>query len=91
LAEMPNRPTLRPVYQADSYEAILAMARRGLGLAWLPQRLVADDVRRGELAIVGGADWQIGFDIALYRRRNDPHPVLDAIWRTAPSRDDGAD
>nr|MCR5893329.1 LysR family transcriptional regulator [Burkholderia sp. HAN2018] len=56
----------------------------------LPQRLVADDVRRGELAIVGGADWQIGFDIALYRRRNDPHPVLDAIWRTAPARDDGA-
>ncbi|ALX16585.1 LysR family transcriptional regulator [Burkholderia cepacia JBK9] len=89
LAEMPNRPTLRPVYQADSYEAILAMARRGLGLAWLPQRLVADDVRRGELAIVGGADWQIGFDIALYRRRNESHPVLDAIWRTAPSRDDG--
>lgn len=80
LAEMPNRPVLRPVYQADSYEAILAMARRGAGLAWLPQRLVQDDVSRGTLAIVGGADWQIGFDIALYRRRHQPHAVLDAIW-----------
>ncbi|QHE90921.1 LysR family transcriptional regulator [Pandoraea fibrosis] len=81
LAEMPNRPTLKPVYQADSYEAILAMARRGTGIAWLPQRLVADDVARGTLAIVGGKDWQIGFDIALYRRRHQPHPVLDAIWQ----------
>ncbi|VVD62955.1 LysR family transcriptional regulator [Pandoraea nosoerga] len=82
LAEMPNRPTLRPVYQADSYEAILAMARRGAGIAWLPQRLVADDVACGTLAIVGGKDWQIGFDIALYRRRHQPHPVLDAIWQS---------
>ncbi|VVE03845.1 LysR family transcriptional regulator [Pandoraea horticolens] len=83
LAEMQNRPTLKPVYQADSYEAILAMARRGAGIAWLPQRLVADDVARGTLAIVGGKDWQIGFDIALYRRRHQPHPVLDAIWQRA--------
>ncbi len=82
LAEMPNRPTLKPVYQADSYEAILAMARRGAGIAWLPQRLVADDVARGTLAIVGGKDWQIGFDIALYRRRHQPHSVLDAIWQS---------
>ncbi len=82
LAEMPNRPTLKPVYQADSYEAILAMARRGAGIAWLPQRLVADDVARGTLAIVGGKDWQIGFDIALYRRRHQPHHVLDAIWQS---------
>jgi DNA-binding transcriptional LysR family regulator len=85
LAEMPNRPTLKPVYQADSYEAILAMARRGAGIAWLPQRLVADDVSRGTLAIVGGKDWQIGFDIALYRRRHQPHHVLDAIWQSARS------
>ncbi len=83
LAEMPNRPMLKPVYQADSYEAILAMARRGTGIAWLPQRLVADDVARGTLAIVGGKDWQIGFDIALYRRAHQPHNVLDAIWQSA--------
>ncbi|WP_017232573.1 LysR family transcriptional regulator [Pandoraea sp. B-6] len=83
LAEMANRPTLKPVYQADSYEAILAMARRGAGIAWLPQRLVADDIARGTLAIVGGKEWQIGFDIALYRRRHQPHPVLDAIWQSA--------
>jgi DNA-binding transcriptional LysR family regulator len=89
LAEMPNRPVLRPVYQADSYEAILAMACRGAGLAWLPQRLVADDVRRGTLAVVGGAEWQIGFDIGLYRRRHEPHPVLDAIWRAASAAGDG--
>lgn len=80
LADLPAPPVLKPVYQADSYEAILAMAKRGAGLAWLPQRLVKSDVERGDLGIVGNASWRVGFDIALYRQRNRPHPVLDGLW-----------
>lgn len=80
LADLPSVPQLKPVCQADSYEAILAMAKRGTGLAWLPQRLVKNDVERGELAVVGNASWRVAFDIALYRQRNRPHPVLDGLW-----------
>lgn len=80
LADLPTAPLLKPVYQADSYEAILAMAKRGTGLAWLPQRLVKNDVERGELAIVGNSSWRVAFDIALYRLRNKPHAVLDGLW-----------
>jgi len=80
LAELPTPLALRPVYQADSYESILAMVRRGVGLAWLPQRLVQADVDRGELAIVGDTNWQFSVDIAVYRRRNQPHRVLDTLW-----------
>ena len=80
LADLPVKPLLEPVYQADSYESILAMAKRGVGLAWLPLRLVQNDVARGELAIVGNPSWQINFDIALYRQRNRSHPVLDRLW-----------
>jgi DNA-binding transcriptional LysR family regulator len=80
LADLPAVPVLKPVYQADSYEAILAMAKRGVGLAWLPQRLVKHEIERGELGIVGNASWRIAFDIVLYRQRNRPHPTLDKLW-----------
>lgn len=80
LADIPNAPILRAVYQSDSYEAILAMAKRGLGLAWLPQRLVQDAVAKGELTMVGNPSWRVRFEIVLYRQRNLPHPVLDILW-----------
>lgn len=82
LAEMPAPPSLKPVYQADSYESILEMAKRGIGLAWLPHRLVQGDIARGALAIVGNASWRVSFDIVAYRQRNLPHAVLDGVWAT---------
>lgn len=80
LAEMANAPLLKPVYQADSYESIMQMAKRGLGLGWLPQRLIQEEVARGQLAIVGNSKWRVSFDITLYRQRNVRHPVLDRLW-----------
>jgi hypothetical protein len=49
-------------------------------LAWLPERLARDEVARGELVIAGGASWRLGFDIALHRQRNRPHPIVDGLW-----------
>jgi DNA-binding transcriptional LysR family regulator len=81
LAEMPTPPLLKPVYEADSYESILEMAKRGIGLAWLPHRLVQNEVARGSLAIVGNASWRVGFDIVVYRQRHQTHKVLDNLWQ----------
>jgi DNA-binding transcriptional LysR family regulator len=80
LAELPNAPVLRPVYQSDSYESIMAMAKRGIGVAWLPRRLVQEAMDRGEMAAVGDHSWQVSVDIALYRRHNHAHRLLDLIW-----------
>jgi DNA-binding transcriptional LysR family regulator len=80
VAELPALPLLRPAYQSDSYESIMAMAKLGAGLAWLPQRLVQDSVDRGELAGVGETEWQFSVDISLYRRRDHSHRVLDSLW-----------
>ena len=43
------------VYQADSYESILEMSKRGTGLAWLPQRLVQNELKLGHLTVAGDA------------------------------------
>ncbi|AMP14124.1 LysR family transcriptional regulator [Collimonas pratensis] len=80
LAGLPKKLSLRTVYQADSYESILEMAKRGAGLAWLPQRLVQDDLKQGNLLLVGDADMRIGFDISLYRMRGNANALVKAIW-----------
>jgi DNA-binding transcriptional LysR family regulator len=81
LAGLSEKPMLRRVYQADSYESILEMARRGMGLAWLPQRLVLKELQAGELVIVGDISLRVGFDIAMVRLRGNPHPLVETIWQ----------
>jgi DNA-binding transcriptional LysR family regulator len=81
LAGLPEKLALRMVYQADSYESILEMAKRGIGVAWLPQRLVQDELKQGNLTIVGDAAMRVGFDISLYRLRGNSNPRVDAIWQ----------
>lgn len=80
LASLPQKLSLRMVYQADSYESILEMAKRGTGLAWLPQRLVQEDLKQGNLLLVGDADMRVSFDISLYRLRGNTNALVNAIW-----------
>ena len=81
LSELPRKLSLRTVYQADSYESILEMAKRGVGLAWLPQRLIQDEWKQGHLMIVGDSSMRVGFDISLYRLRNSTNPIVNSIWK----------
>jgi DNA-binding transcriptional LysR family regulator len=57
------------------------MAKRGAGLAWLPQRLVQDDLTLGRLLVAGDRNMRVGFDIALYRLRGNTNARVNAIWQ----------
>jgi DNA-binding transcriptional LysR family regulator len=81
LASLPQRVALRMTYQADSYDAILQMAKRGNGLAWLPKMVVKAALDAGELVIAGGPELMIGFDISLHRRRSNQAEQVMRIWR----------
>jgi DNA-binding transcriptional LysR family regulator len=82
LANLPNKLALRMVYQSDSYESILEMAKLGTGLAWLPQRLVQDELKQGRLIVVGEVNLRVGFDISLCRLRGNKNPRVDTIWQS---------
>ncbi|RFB71165.1 MULTISPECIES: LysR substrate-binding domain-containing protein [unclassified Herbaspirillum] len=82
LAQLPVTLNLKQVCQSDSYESIMELALRGVGLAWLPYRLVQDEVSRGGLVVVGDSNLQVSVDITLYRQRHRSHAVLDALWKT---------
>ncbi|AZF08741.1 Transcriptional regulator, LysR family [Pseudomonas sp. R2-37-08W] len=80
LERLPQRLALRMVYQADSYDAILEMAKRGKGLAWLPQMVVNDALASGELLIAGGAEFCVSFDVSLHRLRDNQSEMVMKIW-----------
>lgn len=81
LARLPHRLALRMIYQADSYDAILEMAKRGNGLAWLPRMVARSALASGELLVAGGPELQIGFDVSLHRLRSNQSERVMKIWQ----------
>jgi DNA-binding transcriptional LysR family regulator len=80
LASLPHKLRLRMVYQADSYESILEMAKRGAGVAWLPQRLLQPELLQDRLLHAGDSNLRVAFDISLYRLRASTNPLVNTIW-----------
>jgi LysR family transcriptional regulator, hypochlorite-specific transcription factor HypT len=68
---------------SDSADAIQAFVRLGLGYAWLPWSLVADDCKQGVMAPIGGPEDRIAFDVRLYRPRPKQTATLEALWLSA--------
>jgi DNA-binding transcriptional LysR family regulator len=71
---------LRVVAESGLSETLAAMARRGLGLAWLPRSIIDADLARGALAIVGDASLRVPMTIEAYRRKLAASPVVEALW-----------
>ncbi|MBP0621971.1 LysR family transcriptional regulator [Cupriavidus consociatus] len=83
-------PRLDVIAVSDFAESVHEMVRQRMGLAWLPARLIADDLHAGRLvraigATAGGADegGDLALDIRLYRPRAPMRPLAEAFWRAA--------
>jgi LysR family transcriptional regulator, hypochlorite-specific transcription factor HypT len=71
-------PTPRIV--CDSADAMLELALKGLGLAWLPWSLAGAACRQGLLTRVQGRGEDLAFDVRLYRPRAKQAPGVEALW-----------
>lgn len=58
-------------------EALRAMARQGLGMAWLPQSLIEDDLALGRLVRLGDS---FELDIRLYRNTERARGFVERVW-----------
>ncbi|QEZ48335.1 LysR family transcriptional regulator [Cupriavidus oxalaticus] len=83
-------PRLDVIAVSDFAESVHEMVRQRMGLAWLPARLIADDLHAGRLvraigATAAGADagGDLALDIRLYRPRAPMRPLAEAFWRAA--------
>ncbi|MES2948575.1 MAG: LysR family transcriptional regulator [Pseudomonadota bacterium] len=91
LQTVPSHAHLQTVCTADSLHSLSALVRQGLGLAFLPESMVRDELRRGELALADSR-WSTCLDIRLVRVRSASArgPAAEAahtIWNhLAPPR-----
>lgn len=69
-----------PAIVCDSADAVLELAIKGLGMAWLPHSLASASVRSGLLKVLGGRGDQIHFEVRLYRHRASQSKLVEAAW-----------
>lgn len=77
---------LRTVTESDFAESLHEQALQGVGVAWLPQALVANDLRARRLVLAGPNSAGIRFEIRLYRPRNPRNELVERIWRASAAR-----
>ena len=68
------------VFTAVNGALLRTMALQGRGVAWLPETLVAEDLRAGRLADAGDGGHRVPVDIRLYRQRAEMAPVAESLW-----------
>lgn len=73
-----------PVAENPVSEVLRRMALAGLGVAWLPRRLVAADLQAGRLYLAGGQEWALDLDIRVFAREMPQTDLLETIWRAWP-------
>lgn len=71
---------LRIVYENAMAGALRIRVRDGLGVAWLPESIVAPDLQAGILVRTGKPDWQVELEIRLFRQKSRTNRLTRSIW-----------
>jgi DNA-binding transcriptional LysR family regulator len=82
---LPQSPALEPVFYSHLVAILKAVALEGRGVAWLPLRTAAEELRAGTLVRCGDAGWDVAVDICLIRARAPLPPGAERFWTLAAS------
>jgi len=82
-AEALEKVRAEPVFTAHLATVLKSMALDGRGIAWLPQSLIADELKQRRLVEAGAKSWRIDVEIRLFRRRSEEPPAAEDLWRAA--------
>ncbi len=86
LAHHPQAPRLQRLVACDSADAHYEYVLKGLGVAWLPWSMVHADCHSGRLALAGGKDLEVRFDVRLYRPKRRLSPLAETLWNAIVQR-----
>lgn len=76
-----RRPALRETMTSVLAATNLEMAKKGQGVAFLPQSLAARDMDEGRLVRAADATWDVPVDIVICRPRSRMTDHCEAFWR----------
>lgn len=73
-----QKPSVR--YEYLHSPILLGTIRSGAGFGWMPQSLIADHLKTGELVTLGGDDYAIELDVVLRRSRKFASVDERRLW-----------
>lgn len=73
-------PALDSVFSAQLAASLLAKAREGHGIAWLPVGVAAKDMASGALVRAGGPGWDVPIEIGLFRPVVPQGTAAERFW-----------
>lgn len=76
-----ERPTpLVTVYENPMSIGLKAMVLAGRGVAWVPESLVVEELRSGQLVPAADTSWYVSAEIRLYRARQQGRLPVEQFW-----------
>ena len=77
----PTRLRLKTVYETAMAEGLKGMALQGVGMAWIPDFCIRDELADGRLVRAGDTVWDIPLEVRLYRCALVHKPGVERLWR----------
>jgi LysR family transcriptional regulator, hypochlorite-specific transcription factor HypT len=77
----PLRLRLRTVYETAMAEGLKGMVLQGVGLAWIPDFCIREELNSGRLVRAGSEKWDVPLEIRLYRCSLVHKPGVEKLWR----------
>jgi len=77
---------LQKIYESPFTGSILAMLIEGVGMSWLPESVVANELAAGRLKRLTDGGKTAEIRVFIYRRKESTGPVMESFWKhLAPS------
>jgi len=76
----PTDPNFSVIAQSAHARILHSLALDGLGIAWLPERCVKDDLNAALLATCGEEEWSANMDIRLYASHERSRLLQANLW-----------
>lgn len=80
LQDAPERPHLEPFYETSMAAGLKAMLLAGQGVGWVPESLVLQEIKKGQVAGAGGSAWEAALEIRIYHSRANKKPTVAKLW-----------
>ncbi|MFG6137012.1 MULTISPECIES: LysR substrate-binding domain-containing protein [Halomonas] len=77
----PLRMRLRVVYETAMAEGLKGMVLQGVGMAWIPDFCIREELNSGRLVRAGPENYDVPLEIRLYRCSLVHKPGVEKLWR----------
>ncbi|MGF1682361.1 LysR substrate-binding domain-containing protein [Photobacterium minamisatsumaniensis] len=72
---------LKPIFSSSMTDLLKILVLQGLGVAWLPDYAIREELKTGKVAIVGDTHLRLPITYYAYRYQARLHPAGEQVWR----------